>query len=790
MRLSAGLQACRQLLRAPRLLDGVHAGIIACGTIGFFIIDVSMPRGVLDGLGYPAMVALSARFGRRIVLACAWLVTVLIILAAPLVPDTGISVAGEWANRFFGLLAVWIVALVLRQRLGLQRQITAQEAELARHQQAMLDAVREALLSDNDLQQRLRRLCEIAALSLQVNRVGIFQWREGDRRMVNLNMYRYPENEHSTVADLEENRHPEYQRRMHRDLVVVADDIENTPYLSIRKDVLSRTGTRAIIGAGIVFNNVLIGQITFGHLREVRHWTAQEVAHARALANLVAILLSAGRNRETLAALDLVSEGIYAAGETGTVIYANRAARAIAGLDAQAALPATAFPQPPVPLAGETDLHEISHDGRELEIQRARLPHGGVITRINDVTARNQGLRESAELQARLQQSAKMEAIGQLASGVAHDFNNILGAISGFAGFIAQDSLADSEGREFAQRILAASRRGKVMVDQIMAFAETRTVTHGVVNLGRVVRTSQELLASSMYPGALLETGLPETPLLVRGNESQIGQLIVNLAANGRDALNGGPGVVEIEAELAPPEDLACLASFRNRPAARLLGQIRPGRQYARLTVRDSGSGIAPEIIDRIFEPFFTTKGRQRGTGLGLAVTHGVIRAHDGLCHIESEIGQGTCFSIYLPLVEEDAVAPVPVQGDFRPCRVLIVDDEADMADMLAIGLERMGFQTVAVQNPLIALAAIEEDPEAFDTLLTDQNMPTMLGTDLIREARRVAPDLRAVLCTGNPESLDTSRTHAADAVLYKPVDMPTLALAVGPANTLPAATP
>ena len=779
------------MLHSPRLMDGLHAGVIVTGTIGLFIIDISMPRGILDGLGYPAIIALGARFGRRIVLACTWLVTALIILAAPLVPDTGISIAGEWANRFCALLAVWIVALVLRQRLGLQHRIIAQESELARHQQAMLEAVREAMLSDSAPQDRLRRLCEIAALSLKVNRVGVFEWREGDRRMVNLNMYRYPEDEHSIVPDLEENRHPEYLRQMHRDLVVVADDIENTPALAMRKDVLLRSGTRAIIGAGIVFNNVLIGQVTFGHLHDVRHWTAQEVAHARAIANMVAILLSAGRNSETLAALDLVSEGIYAAGENGTVIYANRAARAIAALEAKDDLPASAFPHPEGPLTGKTDQHEITHGGLELEIQRARLPRGGVITRINDVTARNQAARESAQLQARLQQSAKTEAIGQLASGVAHDFNNILGAISGFAGFIAQDALADSEGRDFAQRIIAASRRGKDMVDQIMAFAETRTVTHGVVNLGRAVKAGQDLLASSMHPGAMLETGLPETPLLVRGNETQIGQLIVNLAANGRDALNGGPGVVEIEAAPATAEDLGRLAAFHNRPAERLLGQIRPGQRYARLIVRDSGGGIAPEIIDRIFEPFFTTKGRQRGTGLGLAVTHGVIRAHDGLCHVESRIGQGTRFSIYLPLVEDAAEAPALEADDFRPCRVLIVDDEADMADMLAIGLERLGFQTVAVQNPLIALAAIEEDPEAFDTLLTDQNMPAMLGTDLIREARRVAPDLRAVLCTGNPESLDATKAQAADPVLFKPVDMTALALAAGPAEkAAPATTP
>jgi two-component system, cell cycle sensor histidine kinase and response regulator CckA len=317
-----------------------------------------------------------------------------------------------------------------------------------------------------------------------------------------------------------------------------------------------------------------------------------------------------------------------------------------------------------------------------------------------------------------------------------------------------------------------------------MAFAETRAVTHGVANLGRTVQASQELLASSMHPGAMLEVDLPETPILVRGNEVQIGQLITNLAANGRDALNGSGGVVEIAVGIAPEDEIGRLRDTSNRAEERLVGEPVPARRYARLSVSDSGSGISPAILDRIFEPFFSTKGRQRGTGLGLAVVHGVVRAHDGFCHVISETGKGTIFSIYLPLIDGTAISTgLSGGGQFRPCRVLIVDDETDMADMLSIGLERLGFQTVAVHNPLVALAAIEEDPSAFDTLLTDQLMPAMRGIELIREAKRVAPGLRAVLCTGNAEKM--SETEAmdlgADAVIYKPVEIQAVAEAVGP---------
>jgi CheY-like chemotaxis protein len=162
---------------------------------------------------------------------------------------------------------------------------------------------------------------------------------------------------------------------------------------------------------------------------------------------------------------------------------------------------------------------------------------------------------------------------------------------------------------------------------------------------------------------------------------------------------------------------------------------------------------------------------------------HGVVRAHDGFCHVKSQTGKGTSFSIYLPLIDDPAASAGPgASGSFHPCRVLIVDDEADMADMLSIGLERLGFQTVAVQNPLVALAAIEEDPSAFDALLTDQQMPVMRGMELIREAKRVAPSLRAVLCTGDGKGTSEKEALAlgADAVIYKPVEIQDVAKAIG----------
>ena len=496
----------------------------------------------------------------------------------------------------------------------------------------------------------------------------------------------------------------------------------------------------------------------------------------------MALLLSAQANTDTLAALETTDDAIFTEDADGNVQYANRAARQLAA----ATKDGSAYPRPVVPLQGEHDQCDIHVEGRELEVHRSRLPAGGMITRLADVTERNRAMAERATLEDRLRQVAKMEAIGQLASGVAHDFNNILGAITGFAGFIAEDSPAASPNRAFAERILAASKRGKEMVEQIMAFGEARAGTPGITNLGRIVRTSRELLAESMPSGARLEIACDdETPLLIRGNEVQIGQLITNLIMNGRDALKGGEGQVRVEAARAPAEEIEALLRRPDNPGERLVGDPRPGCAYARLTVSDGGAGIPAEIMDRIFEPFFSTKGRQRGTGLGLAVVHGVIRAHAGFCHLRSASGVGTRFDIYLPLLDEQTAALPAASARPRPCRVLIVDDEVDMADMLSIGLERLGFQTVTAHNPMLALAAIEEDPGAFDALLTDQIMPGMHGTDLIREARLVAPQLRTILCTAYVEhSAENERlAFMADAVVYKPVEIQVVAQAIAAAE-------
>ena len=775
-------QGLRAYLTAGWLGKGaLGLSIVLSGSL-LFIIDITSPRGVLDGVGYSAVVALTSRLGKRALIASAALTTVLTLLGAALVPHEGVSVAGMWANRIFAMASIWVVALLMQSRMDLERRLQEREARLHRHKAALANMVREGLLTDVSLDARLEFVCRTGAEALDSSFAIIGLRNEGDRTNTVIQAWHRMPKPHLPVSGTIIAADPIHREKLQKELTVAITDVEETELATEGRRLTRAYALRATLSAEIFHGSPKSGTIVFG--KEFSYpWDEEEIAFARAVANLVALLLSAQKSADTLAALDLTDDGIYTEDKDGVVQYANRAARRLAeNWPPENGLAGQKFPTPGVPLHGVQDQHSIRFGHRDLEIHRNRLPGGGLIARLIDITERNIAEGEKLKLENRLQQAAKMEAIGQLAGGVAHDFNNILGAIIGFAGFITQDTTADSQNRDFAQRILTAASRGKDMVDQIMAFAETRTVSQGVADLARVVETSRDLLAPSMYPGAVLEIELPQTSLLVCGSEVQIGQMINNLITNGRDALDGNCGEVEVGTRAASQEEIEAFTTFSNSPLERLLGEPNAGQRYALLSVRDSGSGIAPEIIDRIFEPFFSTKGRQRGTGLGLAVVHGVIRSHGGFCHLRSIPGKGTHFHIYLPLaVEGMAPAPEPpISGGLG--RVLIVDDEADIADMLSIGLERLGYATVAVQDPFTALVAIEEDPHAFDMLLTDLQMPMMSGMDLIRKARAMAPHLRAILCTGNAAGMTEAeaRTQGADALLYKPIEIHVVANALG----------
>jgi len=407
----------------------------------------------------------------------------------------------------------------------------------------------------------------------------------------------------------------------------------------------------------------------------------------------------------------------------------------------------------------------------------------GIVGTVQDVTDIRAAEREWNRLQNRLRQAQRLEAIGQLAGGVAHDFNNILGAILCFARLLKDDLPEESADHGFVERILAACERGKDLVEQIMTFAGVRAIQGGVTDLGLMATRNRDYLEAQLPARIVLRMTLPEVPLPVLGDTVPLGQMLTNLFLNARDAFGDGGGIIDITVRRAEHSEVERVRLERDCLGERSWGDVRPGRTYGLLQVGDQGAGIPSEILDRIFEPFFTTKGRQHGTGLGLAVVHGVVESLGGVCHLRSVSGVGTVFSIYLPLIDHvvdntdvPAEGPADVRGKER---ILIVDDELDVANAMSIGLKRLGYETVSVKDPREALAALMAVPEAFDIVITDQGMLGLSGLELIGRLKQIRPSIKAILCTGYAEGLNAEIAGQAgvDAFFQKPVDFQQIAV-------------
>jgi CheY-like chemotaxis protein len=276
--------------------------------------------------------------------------------------------------------------------------------------------------------------------------------------------------------------------------------------------------------------------------------------------------------------------------------------------------------------------------------------------------------------------------------------------------------------------------------------------------------------------------------LVIKADSGQIGQILLNLCLNARDALEGRPGTVEVTVShtLASTEDWEALpvnGGKRTDDASRVaIGVVVPGHSYAKITVCDSGAGIPQPVLDKIFEPFFTTKQRSQGTGLGLSVVHGILLEHDGCCVVESRPGVGSVFTVYLPVSNEGIEATYHIDPNVLGHeRVLFVDDEVALLDAIAQGLERFGYRITTQSDSSNAYRLFQANPSEWEVVIADQIMPGIQGIELIRKLKEIRPDLLCILCTGFIEGATEDDAHQAgvDVLLSKPVSAEELAAAI-----------
>ncbi|MGQ3052049.1 MAG: hybrid sensor histidine kinase/response regulator [Roseateles sp.] len=422
-----------------------------------------------------------------------------------------------------------------------------------------------------------------------------------------------------------------------------------------------------------------------------------------------------------------------------------------------------------------TETVGLRADGSEVPIEVAfsELEVGGrrhFAAFIRDLSERNraqQALRRNeaarSELEDHLRQAQKLEAIGVLAGGIAHDFNNIVAGILGNTQLALDDLEPQHAAVQSLQQIRKAGLRGREMVQQILTFARRRPKRAAHCELQELVDETMSLLRPTIPTSVKVQTQLPGRPLRVFADATQVEQALINLCANAWQAMAGRPGRIVIGAE----------ETALDREAAERLGGLAPGR-HVHLFVRDDGPGMDEATVKRVFEPFFTTKPEGEGTGLGLSVVHGIVSGHGGAITVDSALGKGTTFHIWLPAGDNVAVTepvpmqPQPVHGAGR--HVMYVDDDEVMTLMVSRLLERSGYRVSAFGHAADALLSFENAPWDVDVVVTDLNMPGLSGLDVLREINAIRPGLPVIIGSGNlpPELLVDAERAGVRATFHK----------------------
>jgi signal transduction histidine kinase/CheY-like chemotaxis protein len=409
-------------------------------------------------------------------------------------------------------------------------------------------------------------------------------------------------------------------------------------------------------------------------------------------------------------------------------------------------------------LGRRIEITAVRRDGTEfpVELSIQRIGHAEPPTFtgfIRDIT-------EHKELEAKLRHSQKMEAIGQLAGGVAHDFNNILTVIQGHASLLKGEAVCeDQTARDSVEQIAEAAERAASLTRQLLAFSRKNVMQPVDLDVNEVVAAMIRMLHRILGEDIALHVELSPAPLYVHGDRSMMDQIILNLAVNARDAMPGG-GSLTVRTSEEPIN------------GARETTESSAGR-FARLSVIDTGEGIEPAHLTRVFEPFFTTKEVNQGTGLGLATVYGIVKQHGGWINVSSEVGKGTTFDAYLPIVDTPVASGIEassqaVTGGAET--ILLVEDEAPVRRLTRVVLERNGYVVVEATNGHAALAAWDEHKDRIDLVLTDMVMPDgMSGLQVAHRILEDCPRMRVIVTSGYSVEVFGKELSQDDRISFLP---------------------
>ncbi|MBW2345447.1 MAG: PAS domain S-box protein [Deltaproteobacteria bacterium] len=343
-------------------------------------------------------------------------------------------------------------------------------------------------------------------------------------------------------------------------------------------------------------------------------------------------------------------------------------------------------------------------------------------------------------MEKQFRQAQKMEAIGTLAGGIAHDFNNILGSVIGYTELADLDLPDGVKAKYNLKAVLKACDRAKDLVNQILAFSRQSEEKRRPIQIAPIVKEALKLLRATLPANIEIRRQVKEDMAIVEADSTKIHQVLMNLCTNAAHAMQGKSGVLEVSLKNV---QLDADVVLRHKGLA-------PG-PYLLLTVSDTGHGMTPDMVERIFDPYFTTKDKGVGTGMGLAVVHGIVRGYGGAIEVQSEIGEGSTFHVYLPVVEREATKEPEILESLPAGNenILFIDDEPGLVDIGRQMLQRLGYEVVTRTSSIEALELFRTKPDSFDLVITDMTMPQMTGDKLAGEFIKLRPNIPIILCTG-----------------------------------------
>ncbi len=483
------------------------------------------------------------------------------------------------------------------------------------------------------------------------------------------------------------------------------------------------------------------------------------------------------------ALLDTLPDRIVLHDTEHRVIWANKAATQDLGHDVSELIGQHCFklwqnrtsPCDPCPVeqtlksGSPSIVNIVTSDGHTWELRAIPVRDDGVITSLIEV---GRDITEHLLLEEKLRQSQKMDAVGRLAGGVAHDFNNMLNAILGYSELALQRCASDEKTSSYLKEVLKAAARSADLTHQLLAFSRKQVVEPRIIDINRQISDQLKFFAKLIGEDIQLQFDPDSGSEQVLMDPTQIDQILVNLIVNARDAISGN-GRISIKISTDTLDDAYCRTYLGTKPG-----------EYIRLSVSDDGCGMDAKTLERIFEPFFTTKDKGKGTGLGLATVYGIVNQNNGEIHAESEPGKGTTFIIHLPCIQSDALqftTPEIVEPPKGTETIMVVEDEQQNLEITQILLEECGYTVIATQSPLEACKLFAEQMDKISLVISDVVMPQINGKDLYIRLNNIKPGIKVLFMSGYTDDVITNRGVLPEGTkfIHKPFTIQRLATKV-----------